>query len=171
MEIWRDIAGYESLYQVSNKGRIKSLIAHNGTKERILKPHTIGHGYLNVDLCKNGHLKKNLVHRLVAQAFIENPGNLPQVNHKDENKLNNHADNLEWCTAKYNMNYGDAPQKRAEKRSKQVLQLNKDGQFVAQYCSLHDAERKTGIGISQICMVCKGKRILAGGYMWKYKEA
>lgn len=111
-EIWKDIEGYEGIFQVSNKGRVKSLervVNSNGgvriIKERIRKPQD-AHGYLRVRL-KNGSTDKNyFIHRLVANTFIPNPNNLPQVNHKDENPQNNIAENLEWCTHIYNQLYG-----------------------------------------------------------------
>ena len=110
MEIWKDIEGYEGLYQVSNKGRIKSLnrIDSRGRKvnEKILSSKPNNKGYLRVHLYKNGKRKPFSVHRLVAIAFIPNPNNLLEVNHKDENKENNTVDNLEWCDRKYNANYG-----------------------------------------------------------------
>ena len=110
MEIWKDIEGYEGLYQVSNKGRIKSLnrIDSRGRKvnEKILSSKPNNKGYLRVHLYKNGKRKPFSVHRLVAIAFIPNPNNLLEVNHKDENKENNTVDNLEWCNRKYNTNYG-----------------------------------------------------------------
>ena len=110
MEIWKDIEGYEGLYQVSNKGRIKSLnrIDSRGHKvnEKILSSKPNNKGYLRVHLYKNGKRKPFSVHRLVAIAFIPNPNNLLEVNHKDENKENNTVDNLEWCDRKYNANYG-----------------------------------------------------------------
>ena len=109
MEEWRSIPGYEGLYEVSSYGRVKSLErykSNNGgiqlIKERILKPNNTKKGYLTVQI-RN---KKFKVHRLVALTFIPNPENLPQVNHKDEDKTNNNVDNLEWCDAKYNSNYG-----------------------------------------------------------------
>ena len=114
-EIWKDIEGYEGLYQVSNKGRVKSLsrlVVRVGkpnyiTKEKILKCSELkGTGYPAVKLGSNNNFKSMLVHRLVAQAFIPNPDNLPQVNHKDEIRTNNCVDNLEWCDSKYNNNYG-----------------------------------------------------------------
>lgn len=111
-EEWKDIKGYEGLYQVSNLGRVRSLsryVKHRTIyilKGKLLKQRTRGKGYLAVTLCKNSKLKHYYVHRLVAEAFIPNPNNLPQVNHKDENKSNNCVDNLEWCDDKYNTNYG-----------------------------------------------------------------
>ena len=110
-EIWKDIDGYEGLYQVSNLGRVKSL-HHN--KEKILKGSYNSKGYYFVKLCKNGISKSIFVHRLVAQEFIPNPDNLPIVNHKDENPRNNNVDNLEWCTQKYNANYGTVRERQAQ---------------------------------------------------------
>ena len=114
-EIWKDIPGYEGLYQVSNFGNIKSLNWKNmgKAKNMYLKPHC--HGYLQIELFNNGVKKTYMVHRLVAQSFIDNPGGYPFVNHKDENKTNNCAWNLEWCTAKYNSNYGTLPQRISER--------------------------------------------------------
>lgn len=124
MEIWRDIPGYEGKYQASNLGRIKSLDRLvtcgkqvNFIKGRILKPSLQGKEnlrYQSVSLCDDGKIKRFLVHRLVAMAFLPNPNNLPQVNHKDENQLNNNLDNLEWCTVTYNNNYGTRKQKAIE---------------------------------------------------------
>ena len=102
-EYWKSVVGYEGLYMVSNWGRVKSI---KFGKERILKPVTNSSGYLLVGLYKNNIEKKYSVHRLVAEAFIPNPYNLPQVNHKDENKQNNVVSNLEWCTHEYNNTYG-----------------------------------------------------------------
>ena len=105
-EVWKDIQDYEGFYQVSNLGRIKSLGNSKTRKEKILKP--IYHKqYYQITLSKNNIRIQYRVHRLVAEAFIPNPDNLPQVNHKDENKLNNYVDNLEWCDALYNNNYKD----------------------------------------------------------------
>lgn len=111
-EIWRPIEGYEGLYEVSSYGRVRSLDRYDRMnhfrKGRIMKQSYNGNGYLTVDLCLNGKVKKYLGHRLVAQVFIKNPCNLPQINHIDEDKSNNRVENLEWCDAKYNTNYGTA---------------------------------------------------------------
>ena len=108
MEIWRDIKGYEGIYQISNKGRVKSLNYRRTGKEKILKPGKTKPGYLCISLYKKGEKCKCFsIHRLVAQAFLPNPDNLPIVNHKDENKLNNNVENLEWCNSEYNLNYGN----------------------------------------------------------------
>ena len=109
MEEWRAVPGYEGLYEVSNKGNVKSLI-----KNKIIKGFINRCGYILVGLSKNGIRKKITIHRLVAQVFIENPDNLPEVNHKDEDKANNSVDNLEWCDRKYNNNYGTANIRRRE---------------------------------------------------------
>lgn len=107
IEEWKDVPNYEGLYQVSNLGRIKSLRDKNGkAREKILKLKLSKFGYYQICLCKNGKQKWYFVHRLVALAFIPNPNNLPQINHIDENKTNNYVENLEWCTSKYNSNYG-----------------------------------------------------------------
>ena len=115
-EIWKDIKGYEGLYQVSNFGRVKSL--HG--KEKILKPYHKSTGYIQVILCKNYKTVARMVHRLVAEAFIPNPENKSQVNHKDENPLNNVDSNLEWCSATYNINYGTRNHKCMNKRGTPV---------------------------------------------------
>lgn len=111
-EIWKDIDGYEGLYQVSNLGRVKSLNYNHTNQEKILRQIKTKGGYVIINLCKNGKSKNFLVHRLVANAFLENLNNLPQVNHIDENKENNVVSNLEFCDAKYNNNYGTAIQRR-----------------------------------------------------------
>ena len=122
-EIWKPVIGYEGLYEVSNLGRVRSvdrLVNYsNGQihlhKGRILSPGVTDKlGYLQVALCNNGKIKHKMVYRLVAEAFIPNPDNLPQVNHKDENAFNNCVDNLEWCTIEYNINYGTRTQKAIE---------------------------------------------------------
>ena len=104
-EVWKDVVGYEGLYQVSNLGRLKSA-PRPRTKGGLLKPQYDRKGYLTFGLCKNGKSKMAKIHRLVAEAFIPNPGKLPEVNHKDEQKDNNCVENLEWCTTQYNSNYG-----------------------------------------------------------------
>ena len=168
-EIWKDKKDYEGHYQVSNWGRVKSI---KFGKEIILK-QSIRHGYYYVCLSKNGIVKTYLVHCLVAEAFIDNSDNLPQVNHKDENKLNNSVDNLEWCDAKYNCNYGTRTERLSKsqingKRSKIVIQYNLDGTFVREWPSAMECERNgyKNTGISKCCL---GKLKTYKGYIWKYK--
>ena len=162
-EIWRDIDGYKGLYQVSNKGRVKSLY---NDSERILKPWINNDGYLNVVLYKNTVAQHRLVHRLVAEVFIPNLYNKPQVNHLDENKLNNCVNNLEWATAKENSNFGT----RNERISRKILQYSKSGEFIKEWLSAAEVELELDISHSNIASCCKGKRKYAGGFVWRYKE-
>ena len=114
-EIWKDIPDYEGLYQVSNLGRVKSLTRKYKTRknnECIKSPSIAGKGYYRISLCKNGNIKYYYIHQLVAKTFIDNPNNYKLVNHKDENKLNNYVNNLEWCDNKYNINYKNGNIKR-----------------------------------------------------------
>lgn len=165
-EIWCPVKNYESLYEVSDQGRVKSI---GYGKERILKParHT---GYLRVYLYKNGEMKTYKIHRLVAQTFIPNPDNLPQVNHKDENKENNFVQNLEWCDQKYNNNYGTRTQRQAEKLSKPVLQYTKSGVFVREWKSTRDVERNLGYLHDHISSCCTGRYKSAYNFIWKFKD-
>ena len=171
-EIWCPIKDYEGLYEVSDKGRVRSI---KFGKERILKPLRNTCGYLQVQLWKNGEKKNLLVHRLVAQAFIPNPDNLPQVNHKDEDKENNSVQNLEWCDGKYNINYGTCIKRVSEKLtngklSKPVLQYTKSGEFVKEWKSAKDVQRNLGYFHNNISYCCNGKLKSAYGYVWKYKD-
>lgn len=173
IEIWRDVAGYEGLYKVSNLGNVMSL---RHKKIFILKPRKDGWGYLFVTLINHNKYKNFKIHRLVAEAFLPNLNNLPQVNHKDECKTNNRVSNLEWCTPQYNTNYGTANDRRTKMLtnrndlSKPVLQYDKNGNFIKEYSSIMYAERKTGIYHQNIGKVCRGKYHTAGGFLWKYKD-
>ena len=182
-EEWRAVAGYEGLYEVSNLGRVRSLgrtITRNtrwGTvkpytiKPRVLKPlHSQG-DYCYVHLFgTDGTSTNHKVHRLVAKAFVPNPDNLNEVNHIDEDKDNNRADNLEWVTHIANCNYGTRNERAAAKRGRQVEQLTLDGHHVAFYQSTSEASRMTGIGRKNIgeCLCLRSQT--AGGYRWKYKK-
>lgn len=173
-EEWRDIKGYEGLYQISSWGRVKSMNYLKTGKEKIRSLNNGKDGYLLINLSKNGESKRFRVHRLVAMAFIPNPDNLPEVNHKDENKLNNCVSNLEWCTAKYNQNYGTCRKRILEKVingkcSKTVLQCDLDGNIIAEYPSGKEVKRKLGFCNSLISMCCSGKYKYAYGYIWRYK--
>jgi len=171
MEEWRDIEGYEGLYKISNIGRVRSL-PRNTTKGKILKPVKQPNGYLQVLLYKNGKKKKFLIHRLVAKAFIPNPLNLPEVNHKDENKENNRVDgcvnNLEWCSAKYNVNYGTRNKRLAEKQSKPVIQYDLQGNFIKEWSSGWEVQRQLGYFQGGISACCLGKQKTAYNFIWKY---
>lgn len=157
-EIWKDVPRYEGLYQVSNLGRVKTLHYHRGNKEKILSPG-LRCGYLLVNLCKNGKVKQYSVHRLVAEAFIENPENLPIINHKDEDKTNNSIFNLEWCDNTYNIRYSTA----------RKVGCYKDGKLIKVYDAVIDVT-KDGFNDGNVCSVLKRKRNSAGGYQWKYLE-
>ena len=169
-EQWLDISGYEGLYQISNFGRVKSFYFKN---PHILKPHKVK-GYSNVELYKNKKKKQFYIHRLVMENFcpIENM-NVLDVNHKDEDKSNNHISNLEWMTHKDNLNYGSRAEKARMKmqgknssRSKKVRCIEKD----VIYEALREAERQLGIPATNISRACKGKIKTAGGYHWEYVE-
>lgn len=162
-EIWRDIEGYEGLYQVSNKGRVKSL---KYGKERILKSHDNGRGYVDVQLSKDSTRKYIKVHRLVAQAFIPNQNNLSEVNHKDENKKNNCVENLQWMRHIDNCNYGT----RNERISRKILQYSKSGEFIREWPGAREVERVLSINHSDIIQCCRGRYKSAGGFVWRYKE-
>lgn len=170
-EIWKDIEGYEGLYQVSNMGRVRSL-----RRNIILKSRIERNGYESVKLTVNNIPKDYSIHRLVAMAFIPNPDNLPQVNHKDENKTNNCMENLEWCTQEYNQNYGTINIRKSQKqlnhknKSKIVLQYSLDGTFIKEWESIRDVQRMTGYDSSHISRCCRGKHAYAYGYLWKYKK-
>ena len=171
-EIWMPIKGYENLYEVSNLGRVRSLgrtihgKARNGTdadrfyKGKTLTPQGDRNGYLHVGLMKDGVVKIYRIHRLVAQAFIENPDNLPEVNHIDEDRTNNKMDNLEWCTHQYNNSYGNKPAKgekngMARLTSEQITDIRerrKSGEMLKTIAADY------GISINHVCNIAKGKR-------------
>ena len=212
-EVWKDVVGYEGLYQVSNLGRVKSLsrLVDKGkygtiyTKERILKNQKVNVNYLFVILSKDGKHKNMTVHRLMAKAFLPNPDNLSDVNHKDENPSNNfiyvnkdgsvdyEKSNLEWCTHKYNCNYGTSKfriiktrrknndvsemvkkQKETKKRLKSrcrplpVAQYKMNGELVATYESALQASKITGVHVSAILRCCHGTYKQMRGFIWKF---
>ena len=162
-EVWRDITGYEGYYQVSSEGRVKSLKRKGRRKERILKQVSSSSGYLTVPLCAGGKRKTFLLHRLVCQAFHENPDNNPCVNHIDENKTNNAASNLEWCTYEENTNHGT----RNERASKPVGQYSLEGELIKLWPSLTEVKRQTGFDQGNISEAANGKRKQAYGFIWK----
>ena len=155
-EIWKEIQGFEGLYAVSNKGRVRNL--KNG---KILKNVIDPHGYLRIKL---GRRNVRRIHRLVALAFIPNPDNLPQINHIDEVKTNNNVENLEWVSASQNVRHS------IHQISCRINQLRLDGQFIRQWDSSMQIERETGYNQSNILKCCKGKRRYAYGFRWKYSD-
>lgn len=175
-EIWKDIKGYEELYQVSNLGNIKSkdkII--DTTKNKInkkgilLKQYKDKGGYMRVCLTKNNIRKMYFVHRIVALNFIKNNGKLPFINHKDENKQNNCVTNLEWCNRKYNNNYGTRSTRAGLKCRKKINQYDLDGNFIKTYDSVMKAKKENSSSCgTHISEVCKGKRKSAYGYIWRY---
>lgn len=168
-EIWKDIVGYEGYYQVSNMGRVKRLAGSpKCVTDRILKPAEQSKGsYLFVQLQKDGAKKQERIHRLVMKTFCpcDDMDNL-QVNHKDENPQNNCLDNLEWCTVKENINYGNRAKKYGESRGKKVKCVE-TGEI---YCSTREAERQTGFNHTHISDACRGKLKTYKGYHWEYIE-
>ena len=156
LERWTDIKGYEGLYEVSNLGNVRSL---RYGKRKVLKTYVQNSGYIYVDLYKNKKKKHHLVHRLVAQAFIPNPKNLPEINHKDEDKFNNCVDNLEYCNHQYNQNYS---------LSKPVEQYDKSGKFIQAFKSASYIEKLLGWKARNIANCCRGKQFTSYGYIWKY---
>ena len=165
-ETWKPVVGYEGLYEVSSKGDVRNL-----KTGRILKPFYNTKGYVMVNLTSTSNDKtKKLVHRLVAQAFIpNNDQSKTLINHKDENKRNNSVANLEWCTYKYNANYGTRNERMAKSKSKPIQQLDmKTGLIIATYPSASIASKETGILISSISMVARGIYKSAGRFGWRY---
>lgn len=165
-EEWRDIVGYEGRYQVSNMGRVRN--ARNGY---VLKPNLINSGYLVVSLGSRG---RKLIHRIVGEAFLDNPDGLPCMNHRDYDKLNNNADNLEYCSYSYNNSYGRHKELQSEshikrlehnKRCRKVICLESGKVFF----SVRDVERQLGINHSGISRACRLEGT-CGGYHWRYAD-
>lgn len=173
--VWSPVLGFEGLYEVSSLGQIrnqKGEILKQGIKRT---PCTC---YKVVHLWKDGAYYTKYVHRLIAEAFIPNPDNLPMINHKDEDGTNNLICNLEWCTREYNVNYGTAKERRAKKicgreseKRKPVLQYDLNGNFVARHNSVADAANSTGCSTNEISKVCLGRRKTAKGFVWKHATA
>lgn len=175
-EVWKDIEGFEGQYQISNFGRVRSMDRYvkNGrgyrkTCGKILKPYLTCNGYEQVSLGRNGTHKS--IHRLVAIAFIPNPRNLPDVNHKDEDKANNVYTNLEWCNHSYNALYGSCQERLRKYKNQPVYMIDKDsGEILNKYDSMKIAMEKTGVHKVTISQICRGKRKTGGGYIWRYAE-
>lgn len=171
IEIWKTVVIKGEIYdnyQVSNLGRILILNYRRTGRVELMKPGKIKGGYLVVSLCKNGKRHTYTLHRLIAETFIPNPDNLPEVNHKDENKQNNSVDNLEWCDSKENCNYGTRNERIAKTLSKTVLQFSLNGEFIREWESTQEC-KKNGFNQGNISSCCLGKRKSADGYIWMYK--
>lgn len=173
-EEWRNIKGFENKYMVSNFGNVKSLNYMHKNKSHLLKQTVGNKGYLYVTLNKNGKHWTYFVHRLVAQAFIPNPNNLPTVNHMDECRTNNCVKNLEWLSYKDNNLYGNHYKRVSEtqlndpKKSKRVLQYDLNGRFIKEWKSASEVQRKLSVNSSNIIQNCRGNVKTAGGFIWKY---
>lgn len=180
-EEWRPVPGYEGLYEVSNYGRFLSIgreyVNSNGIrhclKTKLIKPYKHNSGYLAVCFRKDGKSIRFLAHRVVAFVFIPNPNNLPQINHIDENKKNNKSDNLEWCSAIYNLEYGTRRQREKETKSKPINCYTKDGVFVKTYSSitnaaLHLTQSKKSCGNISAC--ARGLTRSSYGYVWRFVD-
>lgn len=178
METWKDVIGYEGLYQVSDLGNVKSLnYKGKGYEQNLVTMVRKRDGYIEVGLCKDGKNQKKKVHRLVAEAFLPNPNGFPQVNHKDENKANNSADNLEWCTNQYNINYsvGLHPKRKSYYRkptrwTKRVRQIDiESGEVIREYSCIQEVGKvRNNTDTSSIIKCCCGKYKTAFGYYWEF---
>lgn len=182
-EIWKAIPNFDG-YEASSFGRIRSwwtpgkrgIGLGKGSGKRVLSNKPRLHkfnldkdGYQDTSLTGNDGIHRRMrVHRLVAMAFIPNPDNLPQVNHKNENKSDNNVENLEWCDCTYNINYGTARRRAALKIMKQVARYDLNGNYIDSFESANEAMMKTGI--RHIGSVCNKKRDIAGGYQWRYTD-
>ena len=170
MEKWKAIAGFDGCYEVSDLGNVRSIdrILSDGRtyKGRVLAQKTTTNGRKQVHLSKDGIARWLNVARLVAVAFCHGYFDGAVVNHKDENKLNNRADNLEWVTQSYNCKYGHRNDTMIEQRRHEVQSVI--GSVIQTYHSIRSASRITGISAAHICQCCKGERDTAGGIMWRY---
>ena len=188
-EIWKDVQNFEGLYQVSNLGRVRSLDRKKWggkvfytLKGRILKPKLDGKGnYLQICFHKDGKTYHKQIHQLVAGEFLKNPNNYPCINHKNEIKTDNRAENLEWCSYSYNALYGNARFKNVISRTKNksknsekpILMIDLNGNVIREFRSCYDASRFTGLSrtIIRYCCIGNKRNKTAGGYKWKYKES
>jgi hypothetical protein len=171
LEIWKDVKGYEGLYQVSNTGRLKR-VAHERAdkkhmlKERIARLSVDKDGYFYVKLRKDGAKRQLFIHRLVAEAFLDNPKSLPAINHKDGIKQNNTVENLEFCTFSYNTQH--AYKNGLIKHFVRKVRCIETGEI---FNSLREVTEKTGISYKHIPCCCRGRRKTVGGYRWEYVES
>ena len=169
-EIWKDIEGFEGKYQISSMGRVKSLNFKLTGKEQIMSLKVNKYGYKQILLYKDKKYKTFLIHRLVAQAFIPNPENKPEIDHINTNKTDNRVENLDWCTAEYNHNYGTRNDRIAKALSKPVLQFSKTDEFIKKWNSIMDIKRELNISHQNISKCCLGKIKTAYKFKWGYEE-
>ena len=177
-EIFKDIVGFEGIYQISNFGQVRSLEkiveGKNGCKrllkEKLLKISKNGIGYLYVCLHKDKKQYIKKIHRLVAETFIPNPENKPDVDHINTIRTDNRVKNLRWCTRKENCNNKKTLKNYSKAKSKPIIQLAKNGRFVKRYDSATDCQRQTGFNHSHICSCCKGERKTSNGFKWMYED-
>lgn len=173
------IKGYEDRYLISDEGKVFSLVNNKGRQREFplqKKPSLSHNGYLFVSLSKEGIRKRVSIHRLVLEHFVPNPLSLPQCNHKNEVKTDNRVSNLEWCTEKYNANYGSRNERMVRnlrndiRRSFTVLQMSLSGEIINEYPSFHEAARELNLNEGNISNCCSGRCHSYGGYKWKIKK-
>lgn len=176
-EEWKPVVGYEGYYEVSNIGNVRTVermisdtrCCRYVRPSVVMRPFVDRKGRLRFILTKDKCRKISSAHRLVAMAFIPNPDNLPEVNHKDENPKNNRVENLEWCTSEYNRLYGTHIERISQKNWVQVIGTDKDGNEY-RFASMKEAAEKTGARQENISHCCRGVHHTAGGYRWRYAE-
>ena len=193
MEIWKDVPGFEGIYQVTRDGRVRSLDRTTLYKDkhlrfvsgREMKPFMDRHGYKVVTLKKNRYKKHWFVHRIVGITYIPNPDNLPQINHKDEVKTNNNVENLEWCTNYYNEVYGTSIERSVKNRDTKAVgrkialartfgfvdQLDLNDNIIKTWVSARTAGRSLGKHGSNISKCCNGQQKTAYGYKWVFSQS
>ena len=166
-EIWKEIEDTQGKYQISNTGKVRNSLTK---KERKQRTDRYNYKYLIVKI--NGRQKLLLIHRLVAKAFIPNPNNYRYVNHIDENKSNNIESNLEWCTAKYNCNYGSRNNRISDSKCKPVIQYSLDGKIIKEWHSIDAAANYYNVNRGAISACCRKVKYChtAYGYKWEYKK-
>ncbi len=163
---WKPVLGYESFYEVSTSGEVRRVGKKDSLKQKVER-----NGYVRVNLSKNGIAKMELVHRLVAMAFIPNPNGFITVNHIDENKQNNHIENLEWASMSYQNKYGKGAINRNKFKEKPINQFNKNGEFIKRWDSIMEAAKTLRLNPSSIVCVCKKKRRYKSTGGWKFEYA
>lgn len=176
-EVWKDVVGFEGMYEVSSLGNVRSkerdvLYPYGGYHRRKSKviSKTVAHkNYYKVTLHKDGTPTTCLVHQLVAKAFIENPQGYVVINHKDECGFNNRVDNLEWCTQKHNINYGTRTKRMKETKGTTTYQYDADWNCVATYPSTAEAARQNNFGQGNISIACRNGHLYKGFY-WSYEQ-